>query len=391
MTRILHILASADPRDGGPVEGALRAGEMWSRQGHQQELMTLDAPDASFLADVPAVVHALGKPRNRTPWSRYRYAPGVVEWIKANAPRYDAVIVAGLWNYSSMAARLALAGGPTPYFVFTHGMLDPWFRKTYPLKGWLKQLFWLGSEGPLLRHARGVLFTTEEERMLADKAFWPYRANARVVGYGTADVSGNSTAQIAAFRHAVPALGERRYLLFLSRVHPKKGCDLLIDAFASIADRASDLDLVIAGPDHEGLVDRLKAQVGDLHLEDRVHFPEMLQGDQKWGAFRGCEAFVLTSHQENFGVVVAEALACAKPVLISDKVNIWREVAADKAGLVEPDTHEGSCRLLARFLGLECSERKRMGERARESFLARFTIEAAAANLMTQIECDISR
>jgi glycosyltransferase involved in cell wall biosynthesis len=386
LTKILHILASADPRTGGPIEGAIRAGEIWASQGHQQDLMTLDEPDAPFLIDVPAKVFALGRPRKRTPWSRYRYAPGVVDWLKANSARYDAVIVAGLWNYSTMAARLALARGKTPYFVFTHGMLDPWFRKNYPVKTVAKQLFWWMCEGTLLRRAHAVLFTTEEERILAENAFWPYSVDARVVGYGTADVNGDSAAQIAAFRRTVSTLGERRFLLFLSRIHPKKGCDLLIDAFASIADQQPDLDLVMAGPGHEGLVERLKRQAQKLGVEGRIHFPGMLKGDAKWGAFRASEAFALTSHQENFGVVVAEAMACGKPVLISNKVNIWREVVSDGAGLVEPDDSEGARRLLVRFSNLPLSERSLMGKKARKSFLDRFTIEAAAANLLTQIE-----
>ena len=84
-------------------------------------------------------------------------------------------------------------GSRVPYFVFTHGQLDPWFREYYPIKHVAKQLFWLFSEGPLLRHARAVLFTTEEERLLTRNAFWPYRVREHVIGYGTADVGATPT------------------------------------------------------------------------------------------------------------------------------------------------------------------------------------------------------
>lgn len=390
MVRILHVLPSADPQAGGPIEGALRAGQVWKGQGHDQELVTLDDAHAAFLDDVPARVHALGPPKGgKTPWGHYGFVPGFTAWIRQNARNYDAVIVSGLWNYSTMGARRALVGGKTPYFVFTHGMLDPWFKQTYPRKHLAKQAFWLFNEGPLLRGARRVLFTTEDERILAKNQFWPYRLKAEVVGYGTADAPDGSERQRAAFHHRVPMLKGRRFFLFLSRIHPKKGIDLLISGYAAVARAHSDLDLVIAGPDQIGLVAELAAQVEALGLGDRVHFCGMLQGDEKWGAFRACEAFTLTSHQENFGVVVAEAMACSKPVLITDKINIWREIETDGGGLVETDTEIGARTLLTKFLALPPSEQNAMGSRARASFEKRYTIEAAAGQLMAVIEREI--
>jgi len=310
----------------------------------------------------------------------------MIPWLKANAANYDAVIVSGLWRYMARGAAKALAGTATPYFVYTHGMLDPWFRETYPFKHWGKQLSWLVAEGPLLRHARNVLFTTEEEQPLSQNAFWPYQVQGVVVGYGTADVAGEAGAQRAAFRRTMSALGDRRFLLFLSCIHLKKGCDLLIEAFATIAASEPDLDLVLAGPDQVGIGPSLRTQAERLGIGARVHFPGMLDGDVKIGAFRAAEAFVLTSHQENFGVVVAEAMACGTPVLISDKVNIWREVVADGAGLVAPDTVEGATDLLARFVAMRASERRAMGERARSSFVSRFDVESVARTLMKLIE-----
>lgn len=388
MTRVLHIIGTADPRSGGPIEGARRIGEIWESEGHVQDLVTPDAPDAPFLAGYSSRVIALGRPgaRARTPWARYGYTPGMIGWIRSHAPDYDAVIVAGLWNFAAMAGRFGLVGGGTPYFVYTHGMLDPWFARTYPFKNLAKQALWLFNEGPLLRHARAVLFTTEDERQLAENAFRPYRVNGRVVGYGTADVPDEPEVQRAAFGAALPALAGRRFLLFLSRIHPKKGCDLLIDAFAAIAAAAPDLDLVIAGPDQVGIQGALEAQAAKLGLGTRVHFPGMLEGAVKWGAFRACEAFALTSHQENFGVVVAEAMACAKPVLITDKVNIWREVDEDGAGLIEPDTADGAKRLLLRFQATSAAERAAMGARARAGFLKRFRIETIAHRLLGVLE-----
>ena len=391
---ILHIIASVDPRHGGPIEGVLQQAANRSTEKFSSHIVSLDAPDEPFVDACPVKTFALGRPgrlrpsgwRAKLPWVKYGYQPKVVPWLRANAANYDVVVVNGLWNYATMAARRALVGGRTPYVVFTHGMLDPWFKTTYPLKSALKQIFWLICEGPLLNNAGAVLFTTEDERVVSRDAFWPYRLRERVVAYGAADVAGDAAAQQAAFRAALPPLGSRRYLLYLSRIHPKKGVDLLIDAFAGEASGASDLDLVVAGPDQVGWRRQLEARAEALGVASRIHWPGMVVGDVKLGAYRGCEAFVLPSHQENFGIVVAEAMAAGKPVLISNKVQIWREVEASGGGFAEPDDSGGTARLLRRFLALSAEERAAMGAAARATFLDRFEMRKAVAVINRSLE-----
>lgn len=391
--KVVHVIASVDPASGGPIEGILRSAEVWQeRYLGERHIACLDRPDDPWVAQCPLKVFPLGAgfpaagSRGRlVPWRRYGYAPRLARWIRDNARNYDAVIVNGLWNYAAFAARQGLANSNTPYFVFPHGMLDPWFRRAHPLKHLAKQAFWWINEGPLLNRAAATLFTSEEEKHLAEKVFRPYRLKAEVLGYGTADVQGDPAQQMAAFRQQVPALGSRPFLLFLSRIHPKKGCDLLIEAFAAIADAHPDLDLVIAGPDQTGwraTLERLALQKG---IEARVHWPGMLTGDAKFGAYRAAEAFILPSHQENFGLVVAEAMACAKPVLITRQVNIWREVEASGGGIAGIDDLAGVTKMCRDFLALAPASRAAMGEAARRGFEAHFKIETAAVKLAALI------
>jgi glycosyltransferase involved in cell wall biosynthesis len=376
---VLHIIGSVDPASGGPIESVLQHALMLRDGDPEFHVVSLDSPDAPFLKNFPLKIFPRGIKRpprwwKCTPWGRYGYQPGLAPWLRAHIQEYDAVIVHGLWNYSVMAARTTLASANVPYAVFTHGMLDPWFRKTYPIKTLAKQLFWLFCEGPLMNNADAIFFTTEDERVTSQNAFYPYRVREQVVGLGMSDVAGDTQAQIAAFRNAVPALGDRRYLLYLSRIHPKKGVDMLIEGFAGIARDHPDIDLVIAGPDQVGWKSELERIAQHHGIADRIHWPGMLTEDPKWGAFHGCEAFVLPSHQENFGIVVIEALACAKPVLITNKVQIWREVANGQAGLVGDDTAAGTQALLGDFLALDQGTVAAMNRQARALFESRFEI-----------------
>jgi glycosyltransferase involved in cell wall biosynthesis len=390
--KLLRIIGSADPTTGGPIEGIMRLNELLRRDGHLQEIATLDLADAPFLSTVDAVVHPLGARRSdrlglgRLLPARYGYSPYMLPWLRRHVGDYDGVIVSGLWNYATMAARHALADANVPYVVFTHGMLDPWFRRRYPAKHLIKQCFWWMGEGVLLRDAAAVLFTSEEERAVSRNAFRPYHVRERVVAYGTASPPGPDSSAEAAFRASLPGLGDKPFILFLSRIHVKKGIDMLIDAFAAVAPQTTDLQLVIAGPANAATLSALQARAVACGVAARIHWPGMVRGSAKWAAFRACQAFVLPSHQENFGIAVVEAASIGALVLITDKVNIWREFAAADAGLIEPDTTAGITALLQRFIALGADARARMGDNGRDLFEQQFKIDVAARDLVSVLE-----
>ncbi|WJH39672.1 glycosyltransferase [Aliirhizobium terrae] len=379
--KVLHVIAGVDPADGGPIEGLKLTAEHHRSLGHATEVVTLDDPHSPHVTTFPFKVHACGPGRGK-----YGYTTKISRWIAENGSRYDAAVIHGLWNHASVGGWLGLRKASLPYVAYTHGMMDPWFRKSYPAKHMAKQIFWLLAQGKVLRDARSVLFTCEEERDLARGVFQGYRYAEKVVAFGTSEPPVATPAQTDAFHAVLPALKGRRFLLFLSRIHEKKGCDLLIDAFSKIATAHPDIDLVIAGPDQTGLGATLQAQADDAGIGDRIHWPGMLTGEAKWGAFRSAEAFILPSHQENFGIVVAEAMACGTPVLTTDKVNIWREIEASGGGFIETDTPDGILRLLQRWLALESGAKSAMGAKARAGFDRHFRVEQAALDLMAALE-----
>lgn len=375
---ILHVISSASPTGGGPIEVARLLSAAHQRAGHSAEIVTLDAPGT--LAALPLPVHTLGPGRGK-----YAYAPRLLAWLRENRNRFDAVLVHGLWQYHSFAARQAFHATDTPYYVFPHGMLDPWFKRQYPLKHWKKWLYWPWADYRVLRDARAVLFTCEEERLLAPQSFWLYRANAVVTGLGTTPPPIELSAARTNFLDAYPALQNKRIALFMGRLHPKKGCDLLIEAFAQTLARDPAWRLAMAGPDQAGWRVELEALAARLGVADRITWTGMLIDDFKWGALAAAEIFVLPSHQENFGIAVAEALACATPVLISRQVNIWREIDARRAGLVADDTLPGAVELLERWRDLPAGERARMRDAAAICFREDFDVAHTAAKLLDLI------
>ena len=265
-------------------------------------------------------------------------------------------------------------------------MLDPWFNRTYPLKHIKKLLYWPWAEYRVLRDAAAVLFTSEEERRLARESFSPYKAKEIVVNYGTAapDVD-LATAREDFFNH-FPSLRGKRFLLYLGRLHEKKGCDLLIESFVQTRPAGGAAGhLVIAGPaGHQDYLQRLKHLAADA--ETSITFCGMLSGNLKWGALSAADAFALPSHQENFGIAVVEALACATPVLISNKVNIWREIVNDGSGFADEDDLTGVTRLLKRWIDVPAAERDTMRANARACFERRFEINRAVDSLLRVLE-----
>ncbi len=381
--KYLHIIASVDPVQGGPIEAIRQFAQTAKRQGYHPEIVSLDDPQASYVAECPVPVHALGPGGGG-----YRRSAQLIPWLQKNAAQYDAIVLDGLWTYSSFGAYLGLKKMGVPYVVFTHGMLDPYFNR-FPLKRFKKNLYWSWAERRVLRDARAVCFTCDEERLRARRSFRPYRCREAVTPLGIADPAGNAgekERQRNAFLHEFPQLRNKRVLLFLGRIHTKKGCGLLIEAFASVAAHDPNLVLVMAGPDQQGWSAALQARAAQLGVADRITWPGMLTGDLKWGAFHAAEAFALPSHQENFGIAVAEALACGIPVLLSNKVNIWREIERDGAGFVDDDTADGATRLLKKWVSLTAAEREAMGARARSCYLSRFEIERAAAQFLRILE-----
>jgi glycosyltransferase involved in cell wall biosynthesis len=394
--KILRVIASLNPATGGPSQGIRNSIPALASLGIENEVVCCDPPDAGWIGRDAFPLYALGPGR-----FGFSYTPRLGPWLRDNAQRFDAVVVHGMWQWPGICTVLALASGRKPkqfedpplatrhppLFLMPHGMLDPWFQldRSRRLKALRNFFYWWLAERRVVNGATGVLFTCEEEMRLARQTFGGYCPRREYdIGYGVPEPPVFSEKMRAAFSAKVPGLEGKPYLLFLGRIHPKKSVDLLVRAYSEILKteklKTGFPDLVIAGPcwDSEyGLKIRRM-----IEGQSSIHTVGMLEGDAKWGALHGCSALVLPSHQENFGIAVAEALACNKPVLISNKVNIWREVIEDGAGIAVEDDLPGTTQLLRAYADA-CGRGDSM--RFRACYLKRFGIQLAAQKLASAL------
>jgi len=292
--------------------------------------------------------------------------------------KYSVVLAHGLWQWPSYMAWKNYKKNGTPYLVFPHGMLDPWFKKSYPLKHIKKQIYWWYRQGTILRDAYAVCFTTEEERLLARKTFSPYQCNEVVTGLGVGDPPGDLVEQSTLLYSQFPQLKNKRVLLYLGRFHPKKGVDLLINAFVKYSN--DDDILMLAGPNKSQDSYLKTLQKLSVKKEKQILWTGMLEGDLKWGVLRVADALILPSHQENFGMVIAEALSVGTPVFLTNKVNLWREVVDCCAGIVSDDHQEGILELVHKW---SRGEHDQLVENTVSCFREKFNISKTAENIMS--------
>jgi glycosyltransferase involved in cell wall biosynthesis len=387
---------------GGVAEAVKSFILISEQQSVSNEVVTLDPPGIDYLQSDVTLFHPLGPS-----YGFLNHTKQLIPWLTGNIVRFDAVIINGLWGFHSYATckvmdKLKKSGSVKlpSIFVMPHGMLDPYFQraKERRFKALRNILYWAIVERKVISDADGLLFTTETELLLARETFKSYNPKKEYnVGYGINTPPVFNEDMRHAFNQSCPGLKGNPYILFLGRIDLKKGVDLLVKSYIELQLLAKVKQqqlpkLVIAGPGLD--TDFAKKILLDVakypEIKDKIYFPGMLSGESKWGAFYGCEAFVLPSHQENFGIAVVEAMACGKPVLISNQVNIWREISNGGAGIIEDDNLVGTENMLKQWLGLTADEKLKMGERATKSFEKYFTLDKAVSNMITVIQDTIN-
>ena len=351
--RILHVIQNMSPRHGGPTTVLKALARAQAIAGLDVTLCTTNEDYSAGKMDVPS--HAPVIENGVTIWyHRVNFFPLVfsatlAKWLKREIAGFDIVHIHGLYRFPVTYAAWRARRAGTPYVICTHGSLDPFLynqsRYSLPLKRIYERLF----DIPNLNHAAAIHYTAEEE---ADRAsFLSLRTKPVIVPNGIDWESYKNLPAKGFFRMRLRLDEETPLVLFLGRINFKKGLDLLVPAFSQVLQQHPQARLAIVGPDNEGHRSKVRRWCGEQGIENKVFFVDYIGPEEVKQAYVDADVFVLPSYTENFGMTVVEAMACGCPVVISDQVNIWREVQDAGAGLVvrlDPrEIANAMCRVLA--------------------------------------------
>lgn len=321
-----------DPAKGGPPNVVARLAAAQASLGHQVQVLTYGDSNARerLLVDTARVpghsqvaYHYLPLP-NRL---QQLVSKTALHKCRELIPYVDVVHIHGLWEtlvrYASHCARIY----SIPYVIAPHGMLDPW---SLSQKSWKKSVALALGYRQMLNQASLLHALNQDELALLQPL--GIKAPAAVIPNGVEPGEVYPLPPKGTFRNTLPELEDRPFILFLSRLHYKKGLDYLADAFKIIAAQHSDVHLVVAGPDG-GAQAEFESMIQQSGLTDRVHLVGSIYGERKLAAYVDATLFCLPSRQEGFSIAITEAMACGTPVVISRQCH-FPEVAERGAGIV---------------------------------------------------------
>ncbi|HSD47741.1 MAG TPA: glycosyltransferase [Pyrinomonadaceae bacterium] len=368
--RVLHVIPSVEERSGGPAAAIVPMCRALRDRGVDVVLATTDhgfSPnEANFEGDYKGV------PARFFPvqfGESFKYSRPFAAWLRDNVCAFDLVHVHAVFNHACVAAAAACRDAGVPYVVRPLGTLDPWSMKQKSLQ---KRIFWTLTGRRMLQSSAAVHYTAVAEKEATEKYLG--LNHGRVIALGV-----EAKPDLNGFKSA--AYPPNPYVLSLSRLHPKKGLDVLIDAFLS---REPDAwRLVIAGDGPPEYVSLLKKRACDrAGGSERIVFTGWVEGERKERLLRGASLFALPSYQENFGLSALEAMAHGVPVLVTPEVNLAPEIETAKAGWVigREDLGWGLDGLIK-----DESDLSKRGEEAYE-FAKRYSWEKTAADLINLYE-----
>ncbi len=386
--KITHIIASLDPATGGPVAVALRLAAAQAALGHQVSIGAHDPGPTKdkvqqSLAGIPGIelVKMVQFPIT-TGLSRIT-AASCGPPVRRCLADCDFLHLHGVWEPLLLRASKIARKLRVPYTVTPHGMLDPWSLSRRALKK--KLALALGYRSML----RGVgflhLLNRDEENLIG-----PLRLNCigEVIPNGMFLEEVEPLPEPGGFYAKHPKLDGKPFILFISRLHFKKGLDYLADTFALIAKTDDQTQLVVAGPDG-GVQAEFEQRISDLGLNDRTHVIGPIYGQDKLELIVDAACFCLPSRQEGFSMAITEAMACQLPVVITRNCH-FPEVAEVQAGCVVELTAQNVAEALTRVLG-DLTLRQQMGRAGRALIEDRFTWPRVAEQSLAAYQRAIER
>jgi glycosyltransferase involved in cell wall biosynthesis len=370
--KILHVIPAVAPCYGGPSQAVIEMCLALQRADLDVELSTTDADGNGRLAvelDKPSLYHDVRTHFFRRDRSEaFKFSRSLQRWLDENVARYDVVHIHAVFSHATYAAAQACRRHQVPYIIRPLGTLEPWSMQQ---KRPRKLVAWHLLFRRVLHEAAAVHYTTEQERELTEQSLGLKKG---IIIPNGVDESLLAVEPNGKFRseHGIPA--DAPIVLSLSRLHPKKGIDLLLKAFLELRarDKLGAWHLVVAGDGERQYVEQLREIARGTGFEAVVHWVGWLEGEAKSAALAEADLFALSSFQENFGIGAVEAMACGAPVLLSQQVGLASEVLAAGAGWVVNLDAAGLCAGLAEAAS-SSAELSTRGAVARALVRERFT------------------
>jgi len=301
----------------------------------------------------------------------YKFSWQLTRWLARHVSDFDLVHVHALFSYASTAAALIARRKAVPYIIRPLGVLNRWGMQNR--RRIVKAISFKLIESRILRGAGAVHYTSRIEQREAETAISALGiARSAVIPLPIAPVRGAPDPE--RFFAKFPDARNKQIVLFLSRIHPKKGIELLLDAFYEIHRKHPSAVVVIAGEGEPDYVSILKRKANEMKIAKYIIWSGYLSGEEKWAAFAAATVFVLPSFSENFGIAAAEALARGVPTVITEGVGLSEEVQAANAGVVVKSTaHTIACTL--DDLLCNADKRRQFAANGRQLAINRFSSE----------------
>ena len=338
--KILRIIHTLDPTHGGPQNAIIDNSLALIKKGFNIDILTNDNKNYYFKKKDSIKVINVGPPL-----IEYGFNIRLIFWLINNREKYDIFIVHGLWTFYTLIARLLLKN---KYFVFAHGQLDPFFSIDF-IKKTKKKIYWNLIEKENLISANSLLLTTENEKKLLLKTYVnTNNIKKKNVSYGILKPKFNIANVKRLFYKKYPNLKNEYFLIFLGRFHKKKGCDTLLKALKILKKKNIIIKLLLVGPENE-YKKNLKQLSKNLDIEDQVCWSNTMKNGIKWGSLYLSKGMVLCSNGENFGVSLVESLSLGKPVLTTNKVNIYDKIKKYNCGLISKNDATSFANILNKY------------------------------------------
>jgi glycosyltransferase involved in cell wall biosynthesis len=363
--KLLRIISTLDPKYGGPAGAIIDNSLYLKSKGIRVDIVTNDCENSNFYKDNKLRVINVG--------SKYfpkSFNPFLFFWILKNRYKYNNFVVHGIWELNTLIAKLLLKKN---YYVFAHGQLDPYF-KNEKIKILKKKIYWFLIEKKNLINSKSLLLTSPNEKKLLNKTYVNTEGIKKtVVEYGIKESKFDKKKIEKKFFQKFKFLKNKKFFLFLGRFHKKKGCEILLNSMEKILRDNKNIYLLMAGPTNNyksNLINLSKK----LKINKNIVWSNFLKNELKWSSIDKCEAMVLSSHGENFGISIIESLSMSRPVLITNKVNTASYIKKTNSGFVSNNNVNSFYKILNNFLKLNDKSKKQMHENAFNCYLRYFNL-----------------